>query len=147
MQRTCESVMSRNVQFCTENDQVSHAARLMRSRNIGLIPVVDAHQRVRGVVTDRDLALRVLAENKPANTQLKSVMSDGPLVTVSPEDSLLSAEEKMIKSGTGRILVTTSEGRLLGIISRSEIARSESRARAGEVLSKLTRGHRSSLAH
>lgn len=142
MQETCEKVMSRNVSTCIETDTVEHAAKIMRERNIGVIPVVDSGQHLKGVVTDRDLTLRVLADRKPGNTPLKSVMTRGSLVTVSAFDPLMEAEEKMMQAQTGRAIVTDDSGRVLGVISRSEIARTEPKERAGEVLGSLTRGHR-----
>jgi CBS domain-containing protein len=141
MNETCESVMSRNVSACSESDTVADAAQLMRERNIGMIPVIDINHQLKGVVTDRDLTLRVLAENKNAKTKLQDVMTSGNLVTVSPKDSLRTAEEKMIQHQTGRALVTDEHGRVVGVISRSEIARAEPPERAGHVLSSLTQGH------
>jgi len=142
MKGFCEEVMSRNVQTCKESDPASRAAQLMRDNNIGLIPIVDAGGRAKGVVTDRDLALRLIADRKNADTPLKEIMSKEPLLAVSPSDKLSEAEEKMMQSGKGRVLVTDSNGRVVGVISRSEIARNEDAARAGEVLGSLTRSHR-----
>lgn len=141
MKGFCEEVMSRNVRTCKESDPASRAAQLMRENNIGLIPIVDAGGRAKGVVTDRDLTLRLLADNKSADTPLKEIMSKEPLVAVAPSDKLSAAEEKMMQSGKGRVLVTDSNGRVVGVISRSEIAHNEEPARAGEVLGSLTRSH------
>lgn len=143
MKGFCEEVMTRNVQTCKETDPASRAALLMRENNIGLIPIVDASGRAKGVVTDRDLALRLIADKKSADTPLKDIMSKEPLLAVSPSDKLTAAEEKMMQSGKGRVLVTDSNGRVVGVISRSEIAHVEDPARTGEVLGSLTRSHRS----
>lgn len=143
MKGFCEEVMTRNVRTCKESDPASRAAQLMRENNIGLIPIVDASGRAKGVVTDRDLTLRLIADNKSSDTPLKEIMSKEPLLAVSPSDKLSEAEEKMMQSGKGRVLVTDSNGRVVGVISRSEIAHAEDPARAGEVLGSLTRSHRS----
>lgn len=147
MPESCENVMTRNVQTCHETDPVSRAAQLMRECNIGMIPVVDSMQKLAGVVTDRDLTVRVIAENMAGNTPLKDVLTRAPLLTVHPQDTLECAEQKMMEAGKGRILVTDKEDRVVGVISRSEIARAEPASRAGEVLGSLTRSHRSGAVH
>lgn len=142
MSENSGSAMTRECYTCTESQTVQQAAQLMSQHNVGFIPVVDSQQHVKGVVTDRDLTLRVLSQGKGGDTPIKSVMSTNPLVTVRPEDSLGTAEERMIKHGAGRALVTDQQGRLMGVISRSNIASHESAQRTGEVLGSLTRGHR-----
>lgn len=142
MPERSEQAMTRQCFTCTETDSVQHAAQLMSKHNIGFLPVVNSTHHVKGVVTDRDLALRVLSKGKNGDTPLKSVMTSSQLVSVGPEETLQTAEERMIKHGTGRALVTDKEGRLLGVISRSNIANHESSQRTGEVLGALTRGHR-----
>jgi CBS domain-containing protein len=144
MSENSESAMTRECFTCTESETVQQAAQLMSQHNVGFIPVVDSQRHVKGVVTDRDLTLRVLSKGKGGDTLLKSVMSTNPLVTVRPEDSLQTAEERMIKNGSGRALVTDQQGRLMGVISRSNIASHESTQRTGEVLGALTRGRRQS---
>lgn len=146
MQRTCESVMTRQVHTCTETDTARHAAQLMRKHNVGLIPVINSEHKLVGVVTDRDLALRVLAANRGGNALLKDVMSTSPLVTARPEEALHLAEEKMLRYGTSRAIVTDGEGKVQGIISRAEIARAEGTARTAEVLGTLSHGLRAGAA-
>jgi CBS domain-containing protein len=146
MKELCETVMSKNIQTCRESDPVSRVAVIMRENNVGLIPVTDAGYHVTGVVTDRDLAVRVLAHNKDGDMPVGSVMSKGTLVTVLPGDTLQTAEERMIKAGVGRALVLDPHGKLLGVISRSEVAGHESEERTGKVLGALTRGSKSKAA-
>jgi CBS domain-containing protein len=138
-----ETAMTKECFTCNETDTAEQAAKLMSQHNIGFIPVVDSQRHVKGVVTDRDLTLRVIGARKNGETQLKSIMSTNPLLTVRPEDTLESTEQRMIEHHAGRALVTDREGRLLGVISRSNIANHESKTRTGEVLGALTRGHRS----
>ena len=146
MEELCETVMSKNIQTCRETDSVSRVAVIMRESNVGLVPVTNAGYHVTGVATDRDLTVRVLAHNKDGDTPIGSVMSKGAMVTVKPGDTLQTAEERMIKAGVGRALVTDPHGKLLGIISRSEIASNESEERTGHVLGALTRGSRAKAA-
>ncbi|MCB9896178.1 MAG: CBS domain-containing protein [Planctomycetes bacterium] len=82
MKELCEEVMSRNVETCRESDPVVRAARIMRERNIGFLPVLDASSRLLGAITDRDLTLRVLAENKNPDTPVRDVLVREQLLTV-----------------------------------------------------------------
>src|SRR3974390_1070507 len=62
-------VMKKSVVTCREKDSLKHCADLMRDWKIGMLPVVDVHDRLVGVVTDRDLVVRGLAEGRPATTE------------------------------------------------------------------------------
>jgi CBS domain-containing protein len=139
MQVSCEHVMTRNPVTCRDSDNIMQAAQLMRDRHIGFIPIVDRTGKVSGVITSRDLCTRALAEGLPADTPLRRVMTDQRVVTIRPEDSLKLAEEKMIASGVGRVLVVDCDGRPVGVISRSDVALSGSSDRVGAVLGATTR--------
>src|SRR6185312_4244708 len=77
----CSEIINRNVEWLTETDSVLKAASVMAEAGVGFLPICDARQRVIGVVTDRDLATRALAQNvKPETTSAAMVMS-APAVT------------------------------------------------------------------
>jgi CBS domain-containing protein len=137
-----ESVMTRKCHTCTETETAQQAAQLMSKHNIGFIPILDNKKHVKGVITDRDLALRVVSEGKQGSTPLKSIMSTDPLVSVRPDETLEATEQRMMERGIGRALVTDKDGTLLGVITRSNIASHENSQRTGAVLGALTRGHR-----
>ena len=142
MKERCDTVMSKNVQTCSETDSAESAARLMRDRNVGLVPIVDSSQKVCGVITDRDLAVRVLADGRNGDTPLKDIMSSGNLVTVHADQPLGDAEERMMKAGTSRALVLDRDDRVIGVISESDISFRENPKRTGEVISELKRNQR-----
>jgi CBS domain-containing protein len=130
--------MKKKVVLCHENDTVAECAQLMRDRNVGFMPVIDAQEQVSGLVTDRDLALRVVAEKRPLDAPLSAVMTRDVRVC-HPEDTLPAAEKKMAAIRKSRLVVVDDRGRCVGIISLSDIAQADSRARAGEVLHAVTR--------
>ena len=133
----CRDVMNKDVVVCAEGDTVAECARLMREHCIGFVPVVDGGGQVSGVVTDRDLALRVVAEGRPANTTLRTVMT--PDVRICrPWDSLRAAERKMAAVRKSRLVVADEDGCCAGVISLSDVAQADTRALAGHVLYEIT---------
>ena len=118
---TVRRVMSSNVVYLTPDDTVSRAAKLMARHNIGILPVCSKDGRLRGVVTDRDIAMRCVAFGNPAEeTTLREIMTRGS-VTVSPEDDITHATEIMSKEKVRRLPVLEN-GKLSGMLSLSDIA-------------------------
>jgi len=134
----CRDVMERVVSRCHESLTVQTCAQMMRDENIGFMPVLDLEKQVVGVVTDRDLALRVLAEDLPPTTPVGDVMTRDVRIC-RPDDDLRTAEAKMASTRKSRLVVADEQGRCVGVISLSDIAQADSRARAGGVLRAITR--------
>lgn len=128
----CKEIM-RPPLACGESESAESAARLMRDHGMGFVPVVDAAGHAVGVLTDRDLAMRVLAAGLPATTPCARVMSR-ELVTCRPDDTLRRAEEKMREAQKWRIVVADGAGVCVGVISLSDVAQAEGAARTGAVL-------------
>ena|SRR5688572_16681910 len=99
----CREVMKADVARCAENLSVQACAEIMRDDNIGFLPVVDAEKQVVGVITDRDLAVRVLADDLPGDTPVGQVMTRVVRIC-RPDDELLAAERKMATSRAGGVL-------------------------------------------
>ncbi|HSP77299.1 MAG TPA: CBS domain-containing protein [Myxococcaceae bacterium] len=133
----CDEVMKRDVVSVTPDDSVQEAAQLMREENIGFIPVCDQDNKVIGTITDRDIAIRLVASNKSASTSVRDIMSH-ELVAVRPADDLSEAERQMVTHHKSRIVCTDDMGRLEGVISLSDIAQAEGRSLTGQVLREVT---------
>jgi CBS domain-containing protein len=134
----CRELMKKDVARCTEALTAESCARMMKDNNIGFLPVVDADQRVVGVITDRDLAVRVLAEGLDRETPVGNVMTRDVRIC-RPEDKLQEAEWKMSTTRKSRLIVTDDDGHCVGVISLSDIAQADTRSRAGGVLRAVTR--------
>ena len=118
----CEQLMRRPVRTCTVQENIEAVARAMRDANVGFLPVCDEHNAVVGVVTDRDLAVRVLAEHlDPKTTRIGDVMTHG-MVRCHPKDEVARAERLMAEHRKSRILVMDASDTLLGVISLADIA-------------------------
>ena len=102
---------------------VALAAKLISRHNVGLLPVCSPGKRLRGVVTDRDIVLRCVAvEEDPAQTPVRDIMTRG-CTTLSPGDDCAEASRLMATHQVRRLPVV-EEGRLVGMLSLSDLARS-----------------------
>jgi CBS domain-containing protein len=134
----CRDVMKTEVARSRETLSVRECAQMMRDNKIGFLPVVDAGEQVVGVVTDRDLALRVLAEDLPGATPVDRIMTRDVRIC-RPDDDIETAEWKMASTRKSRLVVADDQGRCIGVISLSDVAQADSRDRAGGVLRAVTR--------
>ena len=133
----CEDVMKRDVHTVMADDSAATAAAKMRSCDCGFLPVIDERMNVIGVVTDRDLVLRVMAMGKASSTCIRDVMSRD-LIACHPGDDLAQAEKLMSGYKKSRIVCMDDKGRLCGVISLSDIAQVEDERRAGKTIRKIT---------
>lgn len=117
----CEEIMKRNPEYVTENDTVAKAARSMRDRNIGFLPVCDPQNRPIGTITDRDLAIRILAEGKGADVKVADCMSK-ETITCKASDDVTRCEELMSQHRKSRMMIVDDAGKLVGVISLSDVA-------------------------
>jgi CBS domain-containing protein len=132
----CRDVMRTPI-TCRPTTSAAECARIMAARQIGILPIVDDYARLIGVVTDRDLALRVLGEDRPPETSVSSVMTTG-VVTCGPLDSLRFAARRLTDSKKSRIVVTDEDNKVLGVISLSDLGQLEDPTRVGRVLRAVT---------
>jgi CBS domain-containing protein len=132
----CADVMAMEVALLEPGETVAAASRKMRALNLGFLPVCSPERRLLGVVTDRDLTLRVIAEELPFSTPVEEVMSLNPIVCPSSAElelaeGLMRAHRKM------RIACVDEDGRLAGVLTLADIARFTAPERAGDLLSDL----------
>lgn len=137
----CKDVMTTNVSCCLPTDAVSEAAHQMKDRRIGPIPVVEsmASRKVRGILTDRDIAVKVVAEGRDPRTTPVSLVMTSNLVTCHPEDDVEGAMEAMTGQLVRRVLVVDELGILQGIISQADVAtRVNNAKKTGEVVREIS---------
>lgn len=130
----CREIMKRHVLSADPKETVQSAARRMRDANVGLMPVCEGAGRVIGVVTDRDLALRICAEDiRPSTTEISEVMTRA-VIACGPDDPVQHAEALMRKHRITRVLVTDPLGYLQGVLSLSDLVFYEPTSRTGRTL-------------
>ena len=121
---TCNDIMTQNPVYCLADDMAIKAAELMKAGNIGPVLVVDDEQtrKLVGIVTDRDLALKIIAEGLDArSTKVEAVMTRS-VVTLLPEDDLQKALDAMTEHQVRRIPIVDADNKILGIISQADVA-------------------------
>ncbi len=123
--KKCDQVMTKEPVCCLPNDLVSKAAELMKSEQIGSIPVIENEQtrKLVGIVTDRDLALRIVAEGLDAKTTKVEIVMTRHVVTCHAEDDLQKALDAMSNHQLRRIPVVDGENKIVGIIAQADVAR------------------------
>ena len=137
--RSVREVMSTNVDVCTPLDNVFEVATKMKDLNVGAIPIVENNQII-GMITDRDLVVRGIAEKHPGSNPVTNVMSEN-LVTISPDASLEEASKVMAENQIRRLPVVEN-GQLVGIVSLGDLATNQySDDSAGEALSEISEDH------
>ena len=134
--KKCSDLMTSDVTCCVPTDTVQSAAQSMEDQDVGAMPVVDSHeaQHLIGIVTDRDLALKVVALGlDPRKTTVEGVMSR-EMVVCKTYDDWQRAVDAMAKHQLRRIPVVDDKGRLAGIIAQADVA---TRIEASETTAKV----------
>ena len=137
--RRCREIMTKNVRTASPEMSVREAAALMREGDMGAVPIVDAGKLI-GIVTDRDIVIRVVAEGKEATTLVGEAMTT-KLFTVTPEDFVFEAIRLMGDKQVRRIPVVADDGQLAGIISMADVAlEMEDEREIAETLEEISSG-------
>ncbi len=116
----CRDLMKSDVVSLKTTDPVYRAAETMANGKVGFAPVLDAMRRLVGVVTDRDLATRVIARRLDYHTPIEEVMTS-PVLSCKALDSLEKAGDVMDRSHKRRLPVIDDFGECVGIISKTDI--------------------------
>ena len=119
---TCAEVMTPSPTACQPQHTAIEAAELMRREDCGLVPVVSENGKLIGVLTDRDIVIKVVADGRdPRNTAVSEVMSSD-LVTCLPHESIETVMEQMAARQVRRIPIVERDGSLVGIVAQADIA-------------------------
>ena len=139
--KKCNEVMTKNPVCCRPDDMVEKVAQLMQSENIGSIPVIENEQtqKLVGIVTDRDLALKVVGEARDSRqTKVEAVLTPDPW-TCHEDNSLEDATEIMARHQIRRLPVVNDEGQIVGIIAQADIAtRTEDPVQTADVVEQIS---------
>lgn len=135
----CEQIMKRTVECVTAKDSVQVAAQKMRDQNVGFLAVCENGTKAIGTITDRDIAVRACADDKAASkTKIGDVMTH-EVIACKPSDDIARAEELMGKHHKSRMLCIDDGGKLVGVISLSDIAQHQADAGAQTLREVTTR--------
>ena len=145
----CNEFMTPNPACCLPSDTVDKAAQLMKEKDVGPVPVIDSQQtkRLIGIITDRDVALSIVADGRDAkSTQVEAVMTRD-LITCREDDDLQAAFAAMGKHQVRRIPIVDAQGRLVGIIAQADVAtRAGHERETGEIVEQISKSRAKSSA-
>ena len=131
-------LMTESPRTVSSDATVVEAARIMRDDDFGLVPVVDGDRLV-GTVTDRDIAIRVVAEERDPSSTIVREIASADLVTIDPEQELGEALRLMAQHQVRRLPVVEEDGRLVGIVAQADVARHGDETQTGQVVEQISK--------
>jgi CBS domain-containing protein len=135
---TAREIMTPDAAYCPEDTTAADAAILMADDGIGAVPVCNAEGRLTGVVTDRDLAVKVVAEGRdPSTVRLGDLLDGAEVVTIGADDSAEEAIRTMKDHAVRRLPVIDGTA-LIGIVSQADIARAMPDAKIGDLVEAIS---------
>ncbi|MFT4251356.1 MAG: CBS domain-containing protein [Caulobacter sp.] len=129
--------MTSQVSVARPGDSIRKVAEVMAKVDSGVVPVVD-NGKVLGLVTDRDIVLRVVAEGRSFDAPVSEVMSDGEVLSVKEDDVLADATAKMANNQVRRLVVLNESGNLTGILSLGDVAKDYGAKQVGKTLEEIS---------
>ena len=139
--KKARDIMSDDCTCIGENDSVLDAAKQLKELNVGSMPICGEDDRLKGMLTDRDIVVKVLAQGKdPASTKAGELgAGDGNTVTIGADDSIDEALRTM-KDKQVRRLPVIDDRKLVGIISQADIARNIDEHKVGDLVEAISQG-------
>lgn len=134
-------IMTANPDVVTPTDPITRAAEIMRDREVGFVPVVEnrSTMQLKGVITDRDIAVRHVAAGCTHECEVEQHMTSNTMATVAPDDDTNTVHDVMKRDQIRRVPVT-EDGRIVGVIAQADVAVKEKQARmVGEIVEKISK--------
>jgi CBS domain-containing protein len=136
MAKNVREAMTPGVRTVSPSQSLAEAAALMKSEDVGSVPVVE-EGRLAGILTDRDIVIRAVAERRDPQTVKVDEIASGELVTVEPEQDLDEALTLMARHQVRRLPVV-EEGRLVGMLAQADIALEAKEKKVGETVEEIS---------
>jgi CBS domain-containing protein len=137
MGKSIKDTMTSNPCSIDADKPVSYAAKMMRDEDVGLAPIVEGDRLV-GTLTDRDIAVRVVAEGRDAESTTVREVASRDVVTVNPEQGLDEALSLMAEHQVRRLPVVEENGRLVGVVAQADVAEHADSSETGRMVEKIS---------
>ena len=135
---TAREIMTSEAVYCTDDATAADAARKMAAEDIGAIPVCNTEGRLSGVITDRDLAVKVVAQGRdPGSVRVADIVDATEVVTIGADDSVEEAIRTMKDHAVRRLPVIDGQA-LVGMVSQADIARAMPDAKIGDLVGAIS---------
>ena len=138
MEKTVREAMTTNPCTIDADKPAAYAARMMRDEDVGIAPIVEGDRLV-GVLTDRDIAVRVVAEGLDPDRVKVSEVASRDVVTLDPNQDLDEALRLLARHQVRRLPVVEEDGRVVGVVAQADVAREADERRTGEVIEQISR--------
>lgn len=132
-------VMTQRPRAVTAQTAVREAARLMDEEDVGSLPVVDDGERLLGIVTDRDVAVRVVGRGLDADTTVVGEVATEKVAVLTPDHDLDEALRLMAREQVRRVPIVVRENQLVGMLSQADVARASKEKTTGEIVGAISR--------
>jgi CBS domain-containing protein len=137
MSQTVRELMTANPCAIDADKSIAYAAKMLRDEDVGLAPIVDGDKLV-GTLTDRDIAIHVVAEGRdPESTTVREIASTR-LVTIDPGQDVEEAARLMGEHQIRRLPVVEEDGKLVGVVAQADIAQHASADATGRIVQKIS---------
>jgi CBS domain-containing protein len=137
MGQSIRDVMTSEPRTIDAGQSVAYAAKMMRDEDVGLAPIVE-DDKLLGMLTDRDIAVRVVAEGKNPNEVTVGEVASKQVVTIDPQQDLAEALRIMAKHQVRRLPVVEEDGRLVGIVAQADVAREGDDKQTGALVEEIS---------
>ena len=138
MAKTVRDAMTTNPCTIDADKDVAYAAKMMKDEDVGVAPVVEGKQLV-GVVTDRDIAVKVVAEGKDARSTKVREIASKDVITIDPQQDLDEALRLMAQHQIRRLPVVEEDGKVVGILAQADVALQSDDAKTGELVEEISK--------
>ena len=137
MAKTAREIMTQSAECIGENDSILDAAKMMSKSDIGAMPICGEDNRLKGVVTDRDIVVKVIAEGRDPSQVRAGELGEGKPVTIGADDSISLAIKTMADHQVRRLPVIDGHD-LIGIVSIGDIAQNADEDDVGRLLELIS---------
>jgi CBS domain-containing protein len=134
---TAREIMSDDVRCVQENQTLQEAAQMMKDMGVGALPVCGEDDRLKGMVTDRDIVVECVASGGDPSSTTAGQLADGKPVTIGADDSVEEALSTMAQHQVRRLPVIDGH-RLVGIVSQADVARALPEDKVGELVEAIS---------
>src|SRR5215213_4065897 len=137
MGKTARDVMTGDAECIGENDSVADAAKRLAELDVGSMPICGEDNRLKGMLTDRDIVIKVVAQGKDPSTTKAGELGQGKPVTIGADDSVDEALRTMTEHKVRRLPVIDGHD-LIGIVSQADVAKSLPDEQTGELVEAIS---------
>ena len=137
MAKTARDVMSQGVECAGEKDTIADAAKKLKDLDVGAMPICGEDDRLKGMLTDRDIVLKVVAEGKDPGSVTVGELAEGKPVTIGADDSIDEALKTMASEQVRRLPVIDGHD-LVGVVSTADLAREVDEEKVGDLIEAIS---------